>query len=110
MWQKKDNLQCFHSKEWGHIHKHCPTYKKTNGAANIVVTSAANFDSEFLALVSELFDEAWVLDPGSSYHVTSDKEWLATYKPSDFGVVYQVNLMMRSTYYGHGKYQYQYSR
>jgi hypothetical protein len=33
----------------------------------------------------------WVLDSGNSYHVMSNKEWFATYKPGDFGAVYQVD-------------------
>jgi hypothetical protein len=38
-----------------------------------------------------LFDEVWVLDIGNSYHVTSNKEWFATYKPGNFGADYQVD-------------------
>jgi hypothetical protein len=64
-------------KECG-IRKHRTTYNKTDGAPNIVVTSAADSGSEVLALVSELFDELWVLDLESSYHVTSNKEWFST--------------------------------
>jgi hypothetical protein len=33
----------------------------------------------------------WALDTGSSYHVTSNKEWFATYNPADFGVVYPID-------------------
>ena len=68
------------------------TTGQTDGAANITVQSLEDSDSDALALVSELFDEVWVLDSGSSYHVTSNKEWFATYKSGDFGVVYQVDI------------------
>lgn len=89
--KKKGKPQCSHCKELGHIRRHCPTYNKVDGVANIVVKSAADSDCEVLALVSELFDEVWVPDSGSSFHVTSDKEWFSAYKPGDFGVVYQVD-------------------
>ena len=89
--KKRGKVQCFHCKEWGHIRRLCPMYNKTDGAANIAHTPVDFSESETLALESELFDEVWVLDSGSSYHVTSNKEWFSTYKPGDFGVVYQVD-------------------
>lgn len=89
--KKKGKPQCHHCKEWGHIRRFCPTYIKADGAANIAVKSAADSDCEVLVLASELFDEVWMLDSGSSYHVTSNKEWFSTYKPGDFGAVYQVD-------------------
>ena len=84
----KKKVQCFSCKEWGHIRRKCPTWKKANGTANVVANSD---DSELLALESELFDEVWILDSGSSFHVTSNKEWFSSYKSGDFGVVYQVD-------------------
>jgi hypothetical protein len=86
---KKKKPQCFHCKEWGHIRRFCPTWKKANESANIVVASGE--DSEILVLESELFDEVWLLDSGSSFHVTSNKEWFSSYKSGDFGVVYQAD-------------------
>ena len=85
---KKKKPQCFHCKEWGHIRRFCPTWKKANGSANVVV---ADNDSRTLVLESELFDEVWVLDSRSSFHATSNKEWFSSYKSGDFGVVYQAD-------------------
>ena len=85
---KKKKPQCFHCKEWGHIRRFFPTWKKANGSANV---AAIDEYSDTLVLESELFDEVWVLDSGSSFHVTSNKEWFSSYKSGDFGVVYQAD-------------------
>jgi hypothetical protein len=69
--KKKGKTQCFYYKELGYIRNIFPMYNK---AANIDVSSAAHLDSEVLSLVSEFFDDVWVLNPRSSYHVTSNKE------------------------------------
>ena len=71
--------------------RNSPMWKKADGTAN----TAANFvileDSKLVAMESVLFDEVWILDTRSSFHVTSNKEWFLSYKSGDFGVVYQVD-------------------
>jgi hypothetical protein len=67
------------------------TYKKTHGATNIIVNSTVDSECELLAFVSKLFDKVWVLDRGSSYHVTYNIRWFATYKLGDFGAIYEVS-------------------
>jgi hypothetical protein len=74
------------------MRKHYPTYNKIGGAANIAIDAASDPECELMAIVSELFDEMWMLDTRRSYHVTSKKEWFATYKPGDFGAVYQFDV------------------
>jgi hypothetical protein len=89
--RKKGKPQHFNCKNWGHIRKHRPTYNKTDGTTKINVDYAVDSKYEVLVSVRELFDEVCVLNTGSSYHVASNKEWFATYKPSDFEAVYQVD-------------------
>ena len=61
---------------------------KANGSANV---AAIDEYSDTLVLESELFDEVWLLDSGSSFHVTSNKKWFSSYKSGDFGVFYQAD-------------------
>jgi hypothetical protein len=89
--RKKGKAQCFNCKNWVHIRKHRPTYNKTDGATKINVDYAADSKYEVLVSVRELFDELCMLNTGSSYHVTSNKEWFATYKLDDFEAIYQVD-------------------
>jgi hypothetical protein len=43
---------------------------------------------EILTVSNEKSGEASMLDSASSYHVALKREWLSSYKSSDFGVVY----------------------
>jgi hypothetical protein len=84
--KRKGNKEshCFHSYECGHIRKHRPTCKKTDGAAKIVVYSTTNSNGKLMTLTNELFDRVmWVLDSWTLYHVTSNKKWCFTYMHED---------------------------
>jgi hypothetical protein len=91
---KHRNLICNYCKKKGHIKADCFKLKnkqKANqkgvpsGEANVVESEKG--DVLFVSDGKDKFEKNWVLDTGASQHMTPNREWFATYEPSDGGVL-----------------------
>ena len=83
------NIICYHCREPGHFRSKCPELKNKSQATVVESKQNKSYDSEEdLALIScvesnDLFD-SWVLDSGSSFHMSPRRDWFDTYE-SCFG-------------------------
>jgi hypothetical protein len=78
---KKEKVQCFERKEWGHMRKECPTNLKGSSANMVTSKSDSDSDGDVLSIAIERQPtKDWLLDSATSFHTTHKREWFSSYK------------------------------
>jgi hypothetical protein len=87
------NLICNFCKNKGHIKSKCFKLKekqKINQKGSNEEDNVAELESGDILFVSDgkdKFEKNWIMDTEASQHMTPNREWFATYKPYDGGVL-----------------------
>ena len=77
---KKDlsKIKCFKCEKFGHYRSNCPENSKQQANCTSVTREEDNYDPEnrvlYSSLSNEISSKAWVIDSGSSRHITRYKE------------------------------------
>lgn len=81
----KPNDICNYSKEKGHWKKKCP--KKKSQENKFGSGRNSNFEDDLALVANEqkYCNDVWVLDSGTSYHMSLHREWFTTYEQVDGG-------------------------
>lgn len=81
---KKFNGRCHGCGKYGHKRAECRG-KNSNSQTNIALSSQESNVFTAECLVTTNWNNIWLADSGASYHMTSRKEWFATFKPLQKG-------------------------
>ncbi|KAF7121453.1 hypothetical protein RHSIM_Rhsim13G0116100 [Rhododendron simsii] len=95
----RSEIECFHCHKMGHMRKECRILQKELKKGKVVEssgkkdTTAVASDGEVIIVCDDGFvgltgqDLSWVIDSGASFHVTSQRDFFASYTHGDFGHV-----------------------
>ena len=90
------NIKCHYCNKTGHIQKYCFKWKKDNADKKgkqkendrVTTTSGDLVLLRDFESVNLVFDESmWIIDSGTTLHVTPRKEFFTSYTSGDFGVL-----------------------
>jgi len=95
---KHKNLTCYYCKKKGHIKTNCfilMNKQKGRGSVASEKVNVAKDDDTYdvLYVVDNCFndDNAWIIDSGTSQHMTPNRDWFETYEPSSGKVLMENN-------------------
>ncbi|KAL4304503.1 hypothetical protein GQ457_10G014750 [Hibiscus cannabinus] len=93
----RKTIHCYKCKEAGHMKRDCPKWKNQTKEKDDATAKTVNLvqndnsdcsDGDMLSVSTTQLMDAWILDSGCSYHITSNREWFSTYMHVNCGSVY----------------------
>ncbi|XP_073133491.1 uncharacterized protein [Henckelia pumila] len=92
---KKKNIYCFKCGGKGHFKRECTKSIEKGSQGNVASTSGSGeilfSEAATVAEGRHKFCDAWIMDSGETWHMTSRREWFNQYEPVSGGSVFMGN-------------------